>query len=129
MPIAHDFMEKGRQEGRIEGVQSTLPVIKKGDAENIMRVAEELNIKNISDNQATGLAAVNSVEEKTGITGNVIEEGKVPDVLGMSASDAVFILENAGLRVKIKGVGKVKVQSVEPGLRVVRGAYVYITLG
>jgi cell division protein FtsI (penicillin-binding protein 3) len=47
----------------------------------------------------------------------------------MGASDAVFLLENAGLQVKMKGVGKVQKQSLKPGTDVRRGAYVYLTLG
>ena len=107
----------------------SFPVIKKGDPESIRRVAEELNIKNLSGIPATDFVTVNNVEDKFIMTDNPVAEGKVPDVRGMNASDAVFILENAGLRVKIKGVGKVKAQSVEPGSRVVRGTYVYVTLG
>jgi len=57
-----------------------------------------------------------------------IHSGKVTDVRGMGASDAVFILENAGLQVKIKGTGKVKEQSIPPGSNYSRGSYVYLTL-
>jgi cell division protein FtsI (penicillin-binding protein 3) len=39
----------------------------------------------------------------------------VPDVRGMGARDAVYILENAGLNVRVKGVGKVRSQSVQSG--------------
>ena len=42
-----------------------------------------------------------------------IETGKVPDVIGMGASNAIFLMENAGLIVKVKGVGKVKQQSLQ----------------
>jgi len=57
-----------------------------------------------------------------------IPAGRVPDVRGMGATDAIFILENAGLLVKIKGIGKVKEQSLSPGSVYTRGAYVYLTL-
>lgn len=40
---------------------------------------------------------------------------KVPDVRGMSAKDAICLLENAGLTVIMKGHGKVKWQSLKPG--------------
>jgi cell division protein FtsI (penicillin-binding protein 3) len=107
----------------------TLPEIKKGDPENILRITEGLKIKNLSGNPSTDFVTVKNVDDKLVMSDSPVEEGKVPDVRGMSASDAVFLLENAGLRVKIKGVGKVRVQSLNPGSRVVRGAYVYITLG
>jgi len=41
--------------------------------------------------------------------------GRVPNVLGMSAQDAVFLLENAGLDVRLVGRGMIKKQSLAPG--------------
>ncbi|MCX6351775.1 MAG: penicillin-binding protein [Bacteroidetes bacterium] len=41
--------------------------------------------------------------------------GSVPDVKGMLLSDAIYVLENAGLRVRFKGKGKVNFQSKESG--------------
>ena len=40
---------------------------------------------------------------------------KVPNVTGLSAMDAVAILENLGIKVKTTGFGKVKTQSVSEG--------------
>lgn len=39
----------------------------------------------------------------------------IPDVRGMSGMDAVSLLENLGLKVKFKGTGKVRSQSVNAG--------------
>ena len=51
------------------------------------------------------------------MTGVKIQPGLVPDVRGMSLRDAVYLLENTGLRVKISGKGKVLRQSPEHGVR------------
>jgi cell division protein FtsI (penicillin-binding protein 3) len=51
------------------------------------------------------------------LTGLKIQPGLVPDVRGMSLRDAVYLLENTGLRVKISGKGKVLRQSPEHGAR------------
>ena len=40
---------------------------------------------------------------------------KVPNVKGMSGMDAVSILENLGIKVEVKGNGKVKKQSISQG--------------
>ncbi|MGI9550718.1 MAG: penicillin-binding protein [Aurantibacter sp.] len=40
---------------------------------------------------------------------------KVPNVKGMSGMDAISILENLGLKVEVKGNGKVKKQSISQG--------------
>lgn len=45
----------------------------------------------------------------------VFAENKVPNVIGMNARDAVFLLENLGMKTNISGRGKVKKQSVRPG--------------
>lgn len=41
--------------------------------------------------------------------------GTVPDVKGMGLKDALYLLENAGLRVVIRGSGKVMTQSIPGG--------------
>jgi cell division protein FtsI (penicillin-binding protein 3) len=43
------------------------------------------------------------------------EAGAVPNVIGMGVRDAVYLLEKKGLTVEIKGVGRVKKQSIPPG--------------
>ena len=39
----------------------------------------------------------------------------MPNVKGMSGMDAVALLENLKLKVKVIGIGKVKKQSIHPG--------------
>ncbi|MBQ6062994.1 MAG: transpeptidase family protein [Prevotella sp.] len=43
------------------------------------------------------------------------DETQIPDVHGMGARDAVFLIEKRGVPVRIKGRGKVVKQSLEPG--------------
>ncbi|SKA00968.1 cell division protein FtsI (penicillin-binding protein 3) [Chitinophaga eiseniae] len=45
-------------------------------------------------------------------------KGAVPNVTGMGLKDALYLLENAGLRVVIKGAGKVKTQSLPGGTKI-----------
>jgi cell division protein FtsI (penicillin-binding protein 3) len=40
---------------------------------------------------------------------------KMPDVRGMGAKDAVYLLERKGIKVEVQGMGKVKKQSIAPG--------------
>ena len=46
----------------------------------------------------------------------------MPDVKGMGARDAVYMLESRGLTVKVQGRGKVKSQSYAPGRTAISGA-------
>ena len=55
-------------------------------------------------------------------------ESTMPDLRGMGLRDAVFLLENAGLKVRVKGVGKVKRQSIRAGKEVSKGTQVILEL-
>lgn len=58
------------------------------------------------------------------------EAGYVPDVVGMGLADALYLLEQQGLRVTHTGVGRVKSQSIEPNTPITPHVNrVHITLG
>lgn len=57
-----------------------------------------------------------------------ISDSTVPDVTGMGAKDAVFLLETYGLRVKLQGRGKVKRQSIPAGSAIVKNGECVLTL-
>lgn len=52
----------------------------------------------------------------------------VPNVLGMGLKDALYILENRGLHVRVQGNGMVKRQSLPPGTRAFQGSTIVIEL-
>ncbi|MDA9584147.1 penicillin-binding transpeptidase domain-containing protein [Flavobacteriaceae bacterium] len=52
----------------------------------------------------------------------------IPNVIGMPAMDAVSLLENVGLNVKIKGIGKVKKQSIKKGTLIKKGVTIILNL-
>lgn len=54
--------------------------------------------------------------------------GVMPDVHGMGARDAVYLIESRGAKCVIKGRGKVTAQSIGPGQRVKKGQRCIITL-
>jgi len=55
--------------------------------------------------------------------------GTVPDVKGMGLSDAIYLLENAGMQVTASGRGVVKKQSVNPGEKAAQGKTIQLELG
>lgn len=57
-----------------------------------------------------------------------IRENMVPDVIGMAFDDALFLLENAGLRISYTGRGKVVSQSIAVGTAVKDGDIIKIQL-
>ena len=57
-----------------------------------------------------------------------LKKGVMPNLQGLSAKDALFLLENNGLSVKILGFGSVKKQSIEAGQRFNKGYTITLTL-
>lgn len=57
-----------------------------------------------------------------------IRKQVMPNVRGMGLKDAVYLLENMGLKVSIKGRGKVAMQSVAPGTALAKGITVILEL-
>jgi cell division protein FtsI (penicillin-binding protein 3) len=54
---------------------------------------------------------------------------QMPNLSGMSLKDAIYILENKGLRVKYTGKGKVQSQSIDRGSKIYKGLFVELKLG
>jgi cell division protein FtsI (penicillin-binding protein 3) len=52
----------------------------------------------------------------------------IPNLKGMSGMDAVALLGNLGVKVKVQGVGKVKKQSLEPGQNLVKNTTILLEL-
>ena len=53
---------------------------------------------------------------------------EIPDVKGMPGMDAMSLLENIGLKVKISGVGKVEHQSLKKGEKLIKGNTITLKL-
>ena len=62
------------------------------------------------------------------LAGVKIQQGLVPDVRGMSLRDAIYLLENSGLRVRYSGKGRVLRQSPEHGARYNDGTIVSLEM-
>jgi cell division protein FtsI (penicillin-binding protein 3) len=62
------------------------------------------------------------------LAGVKLQNGLVPDVRGMSLRDAIYLLENSGLRVRFSGKGRVLRQSPEHGARYNEGSVVSLEM-
>ena len=56
------------------------------------------------------------------------ESKVVPNVKGMSGMDAVALLENMKMKVKVIGFGKVKRQSIQPGSALTKNQIIILEL-
>lgn len=72
------------------------------------------------------------IDRKNSLTMNrekVYGASRVPDVNGMGARDAVYMMEKRGMKVRLNGRGKVLEQSVAPGDKVRKGMICNLRLG
>lgn len=91
-------------------------------AQNIYRdvpVLEE--IENVALN-------VDAVNKNFDSYNSFAQNSKIPNVKGMSAMDAVALLENLGLKVEFEGSGRVKKQSIKSGEFLIRGSVIKLEL-
>jgi cell division protein FtsI (penicillin-binding protein 3) len=118
----HDALAKN------DSVPNRMPVVKAGQRKELNKVFAQLKIDaNSSTNDAAWVTATsenNSVE----LTERKMINGAMPDVSGMGARDAIYLLENEGLNVRISGKGVVIRQSIEPGTRIQKGQQILIEL-
>lgn len=107
-----------------------LPVVKGGALKSVENVLDELDIDTDTDSIESkwALSSVNPEENKIVLRDVTIREGLVPRVVGMGAKDAVYLMEQAGLRVSLSGIGRVVSQSIQPGQRASKGQTVLLTL-
>ena len=108
---------------------SPLPVIRAGHQHELTALCNELGISNHSQTEEewvrSSVNGTGGVQWKKAVNGRDI----VPDVTGMTFRDAVYLLENSGLRVAFEGKGRVVKQSLRPGGKVQKGSSIFIRLG
>jgi len=62
------------------------------------------------------------------VKANIVSQQVMPNVRGMGLKDAVYLLENMGVKVSVKGRGKIISQSVSPGTMLAKGVTVMLEL-
>ncbi|MDR2383893.1 MAG: PASTA domain-containing protein [Prevotellaceae bacterium] len=109
------------------GAAIDMPVIKNTQGKNLSIILEELNLP-IPDEEHTWVK-VNTSDRQLQISGLPQKKEIVPDVTGMGLRDAVFLLENRGLKVSYSGLGTVVKQSPEQGAQYNSGQKIHLILG
>ncbi len=94
--------------------ERSLPVGSIGFKEEMKQVLSFLNLNwyGAPDTELTALAASS---DSLMMYNRTVPEETIPNVVGMGLRDALYLLENKGLKVEISGVGKVVRQSHLPG--------------
>ena len=110
------------------------PDVKHGDLIATNYVLDDINVRTISSTikKERGKPVWGKITHTPNtnitLTPNEISTKRVPNVIGMGAKDAVYLLESLGLKVQISGMGKVKSQSILAGNTLQKGKTIQLRL-
>jgi cell division protein FtsI (penicillin-binding protein 3) len=110
-----------------EKITIAAPEVGNGYRKDINEILKNLDIQYIKASDDDWVATHES-GDTVRLTGVNLQKGLVPDVRGMSLRDAIYILENSGLRVVCNGKGRVLRQSPEHGARYSVGSVVSLDM-
>lgn len=108
---------------------AAIPEVKNGLSRDLVRVLNSLDVDTDGRRPSSLVAKAIKADDAIILEEFEISGEKVPDVRGMAPSDAVYLLENAGLHVRVSGVGKVRSQSMTPGSNFKQGQSITLILG
>ncbi len=91
------------------------PAIWSGYYPDLKQIYNELQIDAPEMGNDARWVTIHRDEDKLEFKERNILQKRVPDVRGMAAKDAIYMLESLGLEVKINGMGRVSKQSLNPG--------------
>ena len=92
----------------------SLPASKDGDRKSLETLYAAMGMAH-SEGLTTDWVKVETGDNEAQLNPLELQESEVPDVRGMGLRDALYLLENAGLKVDYQGMGTVKSQSIAPG--------------
>jgi cell division protein FtsI (penicillin-binding protein 3) len=105
-----------------------MPYITAGKGEEIQGIFDQLGIS-VKSPATDDWVKVGLVSESFEVKINETGKPVVPDVSGMPLRDALFVLENKGLKVNYSGKGRVVEQSLVPGTQLSPNATINLVLG
>jgi cell division protein FtsI (penicillin-binding protein 3) len=120
-------MHKGIKVANKENEQH-IPYTKHSHREQLKKVLNELNIEVNEQNIDSKWVVTRKKDSLIDLANRYLESEIMPNVIGMGAKDAIYILENMGLTVKIKGRGSIREQSIPPGTRIEKGEKVTLEM-
>ncbi|MDZ7743831.1 MAG: penicillin-binding protein [Bacteroidota bacterium] len=111
-----------------ESEQAKIPLFIAGNTKEIKKIIRDCNLKTDSINCNSDWSVLIPGSESAEVAPRYIKDGQVPNVIGMGAKDAIYILESLGLETRLKGMGKVKSQSLPAGSILKKGQKIYLEL-
>lgn len=116
----------------IDSTTNVIPAVKAGEMNEALRVLKTLDVpvqKQFEEQKGKELwGHAQAAPAAVLLQGQTASANVVPNVLGMGAKDAVYLLESKGLRVRLSGVGRVRKQSIASGSRIAKGQTIALAL-
>ncbi|WP_162416942.1 penicillin-binding protein [Cyclobacterium roseum] len=103
------------------------PFIQAGNVEELQMICNRMGISNHYSGSETWVKTKVANRSIQWVS-NAVEKPVVPDVSGMTLRDALYILENKGLRVQHSGKGRVRSQSLASGSQFESDQVIKLTL-
>ncbi len=104
------------------------PFSKSGNKNDLDLVFSYFGVPSVNDDPASEWVTTIKQDSVVRMSERIIIKEFVPNVVDMSLSDALYLLENHGLQVVARGRGKVNSQSVMPGSVATRGQRVILEM-
>ena len=98
-----------------------------GNHDELKYLCNELGISNHSSGDEAWVTT-RIVNQSIFWKDNEVSLQQIPDVRGMTLRDAIYVLENLGLKVSTEGRGRVAEQSQVPGRKLSKGSRITLTL-
>ncbi len=105
-----------------------IPYSKSGYMDELATALRKLDIKEECDDRNAEWVTPEKKDDHIELKPKKIISNLVPNVVSMGLKDAVYLLENMGLRVRVVGRGSIKNQSIPPGTKIKRGDIIKLEL-
>lgn len=112
--------------GHLQDSITYLPIVKNGNRDMLKYLLGKLNVEYRLESADWLVTSTDSV--RINARPLTLIANLVPDVVGMGAKDAVYLLEKNGLRVLLSGQGTVRRQSIAAGSRITKGETIRLYL-
>ncbi|MBN1133025.1 MAG: transpeptidase family protein [Bacteroidales bacterium] len=117
-----------RDAPEIASQKELAPYSKSGLSTDLINVFDHLGLESVHQNNQTNWVSTRSSEEGIILADRSIIPELVPNVRDMGLKDAIYLLENSGLKVIPNGRGTVRSQSLEPGTRIRKGDVIILEM-
>lgn len=106
-----------------------MPIVKPGDRSLTRQALNELGISaHSAGDKGSQVVQAKPKDHSVALLPVINRAGIVPDTRGMGLRDALYLLENAGISVKVNGYGTVVQQSIPAGTRIYRGMSINLNM-